>query len=232
MNIVITGGSRGIGRAVAEKFLEAGHPVFVCSQSETRLNAVRQEWQNKIPSAKINTYIADLKEEKEVNKFAAWVNGQVKTDVLVNNAGIYLPGNCFNEPEGSIQKMMAVNFYSAYHLTRALLPEMIKKKQGHIFNLCSIASLQAYKGGGGYSVSKYALKGFTDNLRHEMKPHGVKVTGVYPGAVHTDSWAGFDNSSKRIMEAADIADMIYAAANLSSQAVVEDIIIRPQLGDL
>ena len=65
-----------------------------------------------------------------------------------------------------------------------------------------------------------------------MKPHGIKVTAVYPGAVMTDSWGDFDNSSNRIMEAADIAKMVFAASQLSIQACVEEIIIRPQLGDL
>lgn len=232
MNVVITGGSRGIGKAIVEKFLKEGHQVFVCSQSETRLGTVVKAWKDVFPDSKVAYYVADLSIEKEVKEFSQWINRQTRVDVLINNAGIYLPGNCFNEPEGSIQKMLAVNFFSAYHLTRALLPGMIERESGHIFNLCSIAALKAYEGGGGYSVSKYALKGFTDNLRHEMKTHGIKVTGLYPGAVHTDSWAGFDNSHQRIMEASDIAQMIFAATCLSPQAVVEDIIIRPQLGDL
>jgi short-subunit dehydrogenase len=122
--------------------------------------------------------------------------------------------------------------YSAYQLTRQLLPAMMAAKQGHIFNLCSIASLQAYANGGSYSISKFALMGFSKNLREELKPYNIKVTAVYPGAVMTDSWGDFDNSQQRIMEANDIAAMIIAATKLSPQAVVEDIVIRPQLGDL
>jgi short-subunit dehydrogenase len=76
------------------------------------------------------------------------------------------------------------------------------------------------------------MDGFSQNLRHELKNHGVKVTTVYPGAVFTDSWAGFDNSTNRIMEADDIAKMIVAATKLSISAVVEEILLRPQLGDL
>jgi len=131
-----------------------------------------------------------------------------------------------------LESQLATNLYSAYHLTRTLLPAMTAQKSGHIFNICSIASLRAYPNGGAYSISKFALYGFSQNLREEMKPHGIKVTAVLPGAVMTDSWAGFDNSQGRIMEAADIANMVYAATQLSPQACVEDIIIRPQLGDL
>jgi NADP-dependent 3-hydroxy acid dehydrogenase YdfG len=121
---------------------------------------------------------------------------------------------------------------SAYHVTRTVLPAMIKKKSGHVFNMCSIAALDAYPNGGAYSISKFALNGFSKNLREEMKTHGIKVTAVHPGAVMTDSWSGFDNSGKRIMEAGDIAKMVFAASQLSVQACVEEILIRPQLGDL
>ena len=127
---------------------------------------------------------------------------------------------------------MATNVYSAYHLTRTLLPSMIARRQGHIVNICSIASLQAYQYGGAYSVSKFALLGFTRNLRQDMRPHQIKVTAVFPGATWTPSWEGTGVEPGRIMEAGDIARMVYAATQLSPQATVEDIIMRPQLGDL
>jgi short-subunit dehydrogenase len=125
-----------------------------------------------------------------------------------------------------------VNLFSAYHVTRSVINQMIAQKSGHIFNMCSIASLKAYPNGGAYSISKYALAGFSTNLREEMKPHGIKVTAVYPGAAYTDSWVGSGVDPKRIMEAQDIALMVYTATHLSPQACVEEIILRPQLGDL
>jgi short-subunit dehydrogenase len=109
---------------------------------------------------------------------------------------------------------------------------MIQAGAGHIFNICSIASLHAYPQGGSYSISKYALEGFSKNLREELKDKGIKVTGVYPGATYTNSWAGSGVAPSRIMEAEDIAKMIFAATQLSPQAVVEDIVMRPLLGDL
>ncbi|TAF49329.1 MAG: SDR family oxidoreductase, partial [Sphingobacteriia bacterium] len=153
-------------------------------------------------------------------------------DVLINNAGRFEPGSIHNEAEGVLDSMLQTNLYSAYHLTRALLPAMIDKKQGHVFNICSIASLQAYANGGSYSISKFALLGFSRNLREEMKPHGIKVTAVLPGATLSDSWAGSGVDPQRIMEASDVAKLVVAAASLSPQAVVEDIVLRPQLGDL
>jgi len=98
--------------------------------------------------------------------------------------------------------------------------------------MCSVASIQAYKNGGSYSISKTALYSFSKNLREEMKPQGIKVTSVIAGAAYTDSWATSGIDKKRFMEAEDIARMIYAASQLSPQACVEEILIRPQAGDI
>ena len=104
--------------------------------------------------------------------------------------------------------------------------------KGHIFNICSVASLKAYPNGGSYSISKFALYGLTQNLRHELKEFNVKVTAVIPGATWTDSWSQSGIPRERFMEADDIALMIYQATQLSAGAVVEEIVMRPQLGDI
>lgn len=231
MKVVITGASQGIGKAIAEKFAEQGASLFLASRNMDK----QQQWQKTMADkygAAISTFNADLSVKEEVLAFAkAVIEGFEGIDVLVNNAGNFEPGSVHNEPDGTLERMINVNLYSAYHLTRALLPSMIKKKSGHIFNICSIAALQAYPGGGSYSISKFALEGFSKNLREEMKIHGIKVTSVHPGAVYTRAWEGFAERS-RIMDVTDIADMILAASRLSANACVEDIIIRPQLGDL
>lgn len=232
MNIVITGASRGIGRAIAELFASKGHHLFICARGEAGLYKTLEELQAKYPAAIIKARPADLSRKEEIRAFGAWCLEYGVPDILVNNAGLFEPGNVHNEPEGVLESQLQTNLLSAYHLTRSVLPWMMEKKHGHIFNICSIASLQAYPNGGAYSISKFALHGFSKNLREEMKPYGIRVTSVHPGAVMTDSWAGFDNSRQRIMEASDIAQMIYAAACLSPQACVEEIVVRPQLGDL
>src|SRR5258708_23913903 len=109
---------------------------------------------------------------------------------------------------------------------------MMGRHSGDIFNICSVASLKAYPNGGAYGISKYALAGFSANLREEMKAHGIKVTAVYPGAAFTDSWAGSGLDPQRFMTAADVAEMVYSASRLSPQATVEEILLRPQQGDL
>jgi short-subunit dehydrogenase len=238
MNVVITGASRGIGKAVAEIFAANGHALYLSSKNEAAIYKTMAELQDKYPGIKIKAKARDLSKREEVESFGQWVlDNSFNIDVLVNNAGNFLPGSVHSEEEGFLEEMIATNLYSAYHLTRKLLPLMMKQSpvsgtRGHIFNMCSIASLHAYKNGGAYSISKYAMHGFSKNLREEMKQHLIKVTAVFPGAVMTSSWEGFDNSDKRIMEVEDIARMVYATSQLSPQACVEDLIIRPQLGDL
>ncbi len=232
MNVVITGASKGIGKAIAEIFAAYGHHLFLCSRGEVALYKTMEELMTKYPAAIIKAKPFDLSRKEEAKAFGAWCLEYGVPDVLVNNAGFFEPGSVHNEPEGTLESQLAVNLYSAYHVTRAVLPWMMEKRSGHIFNMCSIASLDAYANGGAYSISKFALYGFSKNLREEMKPYNIKVTAVHPGAVMTDSWGDFDNSQQRIMEAADIAKLVYAASHLSPQACVEDIVVRPQLGDL
>lgn len=231
-NVIITGGSKGMGKAMAERFSSVKNNIFICSRNEEELAETAGELIKNYGNV-VKYFAADLSDKNEVIKFAKWIADQnIAIDILINNAGQFIPGSIYNEEDGTLEKMMNVNLFSAYHLTRALLPEMMKKQSGHIFNICSIAALKAYANGGSYSISKYALMGFSKNLREEMKPYNLKVTAVYPGAVYTSSWEGADISPSRIMEVNDIAEMVYAASLLSPQACVEDIVIRPLLGDL
>lgn len=232
MYAVVTGASRGIGKAIARAFGQQGYNLLLTSQNRDKLLQTVEELKTAYPDITIDAQALDIGFKEKAVLFAEWVASRADTiDVLVNNAGTFLPGNVSDEEEGTLEKIMAVNVYSAYHLTRGLLPKMKAQKRGHIFNICSIAGLQAYPNGGSYSISKAALHSFSKNLRFELMSFGIKVTAVIPGAVYTDSWAPFVEK-ERIMEVEDIAQMVLAASRLSPQAVVEDIVLRPQLGDL
>ncbi|MGI8951840.1 MAG: SDR family oxidoreductase [Chitinophagaceae bacterium] len=232
MNIIITGASKGLGKAVAAQFASAKNSLFICSRNNRELLIVKKEFLQKYPACSVEIMAVDLSIKKNVLQFADWCLQFGVPDIVVNNAGEFIGGNVYNEEDGTLEKMIEINLYSAYYLTRKLLSEMMKAKRGHVFNMCSIASLKAYENGGAYSISKFALAGFSKNLREEMKPYNIKVTAVYPGAAMSDSWRGAGINPKRIMEAEDVAKMIFAASQLSPQACVEDIILRPQLGDL
>ncbi len=233
MKIIITGATKGIGKAIAEKFAAEGFDLAICSRNNEDLKGFKKEMQSKHPQIEVLTKVADMRKKTEVLAFAAFVkkhwNG---IDVLVNNAGLFIPGEISKEEDGALEQMVETNLYSAYHLTRALLPVMLDRGSGHIFNMCSIASLIAYPNGGSYSISKFALLGFSKVLREEMKDKGIKVTSILPGATWSASWAGVDLPESRLMQANDIAIAVWSAWTMSPSAVVEDIVIRPQLGDL
>lgn len=229
--IVITGATKGLGRAVAEKFAGGGFDLALCARSENDLQQLQSAIRH--PKSNILARPCDVSRKEEVESFAAGITKQFgAVDVIVNNAGIFLPGQVYNEAEGTLEKLMATNLYSAYHLTRALLPDMIKQKRGHIFTLCSVASIGAYPNGGSYSISKFALLGFTKALREELKPFNIKVTAIISGAAYTDSWKESGLPESRFMKAEDIGQTIWDIYHLSENAVVEEILLRPMQGDI
>ncbi len=233
MKAVISGATKGIGRAIAEILAAEGYDIAVCARNASDLEALKSEFAQKYPKINVLTHVTDVRDKKQVLEFAAKItNCWSKLDVLVNNAGTFTPGNIHQEADGVFEQLMETNLYSAYYLTRALIPLMLNHKHGHIFNICSVASLMAYPNGGSYSISKFALLGFSKALREELKQKGVKVTAILPGATWTDSWAGVSLPESRLMQAKDVAIALLAATKMSASAVIEEIVMRPQLGDL
>lgn len=228
---VVTGATQGIGRAIAEKLLSEGFHIALCARTQQGLDHLREEWRQRWPGAQVLALRADFSRQEDVLRFAQeLVQAVPRVDVLVNNAGTFRPGELASEPNGMLEEMMRVNLFGAYDLTRALLPHM--EAGGHIFNICSVASLKAYPNGGAYSITKYALLGFSENLRHELMPRRIRVTALCPGATRSRSWSGTGVPRERIMEATDVAEILWAAYSLSEKADVEKIVMRPIAGDL
>jgi len=231
--VVVTGGTRGIGRAVLEKFMTNGFDVVTCARSDGDLSKLKLEVGERFKNQTISVYKADMSNVQQVKSFCDFVlKLKQPVDVLVNNAGYFVPGEITTEPEGTLEGMIQGNVYSAYYTTRGLAPSMVARNEGHIFNICSVASIRAYSNGGSYAISKFALLGFSKCLREELKEKGIRVTAVIPGATRTASWDGVELPDERFMKIEDIAETIYSAYSLSSRSVVEEIIIRPQLGDI
>src|SRR5689334_22861129 len=189
MNVIIRGASRGLGQASAKIFAENENDLLITSVNEVRLYTTVAELMNQYPGIKIKAKPYDLRMKEQAQAFGQWCLKNGSPDILINNAGNFAGANVYNEEDGALEEMIETNLYSAYHLTRVIVPVMIEKRSGHIFNMSSIAGLKAYPAGGSYSISKFALRGFSVNLRDELKPYNVKVTTVFPGAAYTDSWA-------------------------------------------
>lgn len=232
MIAVITGASKGIGFAIAETFAKEGYNLFINSRNKEEIELTGKTLSEKF-GINVTSIASDLSKKEGVQYFSEAIKSKTQTiDVLVNNAGRYIPGEINSEKEGVLQDLIETNLYSAYNLTRALMPEILNTKNAHIFNICSIASKIAYPNGGSYSISKFALLGFNKVLREELKDKGIKVTAILPGATWSDSWKGATLPHERLMEAEDIAKTLMACTKLSPSACVEEIILRPQLGDL
>lgn len=230
--LVVTGGTKGIGRAIVYKFAAEGFDIITCARNKQDLSGLEKDIRAKF-KVSIFAFSADLSQKEDTNSFIAFIKknaGQV--DILINNTGIFIPGQIHNEEEGLMEKTMEVNLYSAYHLTRGILGDMMQRKSGHIFTICSTASITPYVNGGSYCISKYALLGMTKVLREEMKEHNIKVTAVLPGATLTASWEGTNLPPERFIKPEDVAGLIFAAWLLSPNTVMEELLIRPQLGDI
>ncbi len=233
MNAVISGGTKGIGRAIAELLAAQGFNLAICSRNADDLQKMEAFLKNKYPKIKFIGVECDVSIKGDVINFANEIKKHWKNiQILVNNAGVFLPGEITKESDGTLESQIETNLYSAYHLTRALMPIFLGQSSGHIFNMCSVASILAYPNGGSYSISKFALLGFTKVLREELKTKGIKVTAILPGATWSNSWSGVDLPQERLMNANDVAISLWSAYQLSPSAVVEEIIIRPQEGDL
>ncbi len=228
---VITGATAGIGRAAALTFAKEGFRIATLSRSAEALLALEKDLKA-IGGSLVVALVGDISQRADVEGFAQQVKQVSKTvDVLIHNAGVYLPGMIHEEAEGAFETQMQTNVASVYYLTRALFHEVAAAK-GHVFTMCSTASLMAYPNGGSYCISKHALYGLTRELREEYKTLGVRVTGVFPGATYTRSWEGAPFEPERLMPPEDIALAILSAYQVSDRTVIEEIRLRPQLGDL
>lgn len=229
---VITGASRGIGKAIAEKLAEAGHDLVICAKNPDNLKALELSIVHKY-GVKVYSFAADLSMKSETLAFGQYVkNLNIPVQILVNNAGIFLPGTILTEPDDALETMLNTNISSAYHISRAVVPLMKGDFKAHLFNICSIASIIAYPQSGSYSISKFGMLAMSKSLREELKNTNIRVTAILPGATLTDSWAGTDIPEDRFMTPKDIADILWSTWELSQNAVVEEILIRPLRGDI
>ena len=231
--IVVTGGSKGIGKAIIEKFAAEGFNIITCSRSANDLEQLKNDLKKNFPQIKIYTKPVDLSDKNQVENFVSYISTLGLTiDILVNNAGKFVLGQMHNEADGILEELMKTNLYSAYHLTRKLIGDMMKNRAGHIFNICSIASISPYISGSSYCITKHALLGMSKVLREEMKSYNIKVTAILPGATYTDSWAESGLPIERFVLPEAIAESIYAVYELKGGGNVEELLIRPQLGDI
>ena len=230
--IVITGASQGIGRALAEAFSkEKKSQIVLVSRNKDKLDEVASLCNKN--GAETLVLPCDVTQMSDVAVMGEEVKSQWGVpDVLINNAGLFQPGSLLDMEASSFQQQVDVNLSSAFFVTKAFLADMVQKGSGSIFYMASVASIRAYAGGAAYCAAKHGLLGLARCVREETKDHGIRVTALLPGATFTPSWEGVDLPEERFMPASDIAQAVLDIHNMTNRTVVEEIILRPQLGDL
>ena len=232
-NALITASTKGMGRATAIAFAKGGISLAICSRHQEDLDAFKAELLTINPDIKVFTAVADCSVKAQVIKFAADAENELGAiSIIVNNAGIYEHSSILDDGEDAFNKHVNTNLMSAYELYRYFGKKMMAAKEGHIFTICSVASLVPLAEAGTYSVTKYALLGLNKVMRTEMQPYGVKVTAIIPGSTLTDSWKGMEVDKNKMILPEDIASAIINAYKMSAGANVDEIIIKPAFGQI
>lgn len=231
--ILVTGASQGIGAAVAKVFAQEvrGVRLALVARNVRNLAAVARACAQL--GATAGTFPCDVSDEMSVAAMAAAVTKRFgAVDVLVNNAGAFAMAPFVETTIADFDRMVASNLRSAFLVTRVFLPAMLKRRYGDIFFMSSIAGLGAYPNAAGYCAAKFGVTGLAKVLRAETKGAGVRVCCVHPGATWSPSWTKSGVKPERIMPAADVARAFLDVYRLGRRTVVEEIVLRPQQGDV
>lgn len=226
MNAIITGATKGIGKAIAIKLAEQGYHLALCSRNLEELEEFRASLQ--YTGADIMIHKTDCSLKAEVYAFCESVNASFeKVDVLVNNAGVFLPGMVLDEPDEQYESQLDLNLNAVYYLSKFFGKMMRTQSSGHIFNICSVASKQNVENAGSYSVTKAALLSLNHVFREELSKYGVKVSAILPGSTLTSSWEGTSIPHERFVQPEDIANTILGILNLSAGVNVDEVTLKP-----
>lgn len=232
MIAVITGASQGIGRALATSFAELdGAQVALVSRSQAKLERTASACRER--GAESLVVPTDVTDDRAVSEMAETVlNEWGAPDVLVNNAGSFTYAPLDELTVDGFREQIDVNLTGSFAVTQAFLPAIRERGEGHLFYMASVASIKAYPGNAGYCAAKHGVRGLARVVREETKDEGVRVTTVIPGATYTPTWEGVDLPEERFMPPEDVAQSVVDAFHLSDRTVLEELVLRPQEGDV
>jgi short-subunit dehydrogenase len=233
MNAIVTGATKGIGKAIVVQLAAHHYDVAFCARNQEEIDKFLKELKNSYPNQRFYGIKADMENLSEVKKFADFALKNLgSANVLVNNAGLYIPTGIFDEHVDDLERQMKVNVYAPHYLSKFFTQSMKNQSSGYIINICSIASLKPISSAASYSISKAALLSQTRAFREALMPFGIKVTAILPGATLTDSWAGTSLPAERFVSANDVALAVLTCLQMSAGANLDEIIIRPLKGEI
>jgi 3-oxoacyl-[acyl-carrier protein] reductase len=223
---LVTGASRGIGRAIALKFAALGARVAICGRDQAALSCVKAELEKF--DAPAFSQLADVTNAKDV---AALIANTERTlgpiSVLVNNAGIGLFGPTHEKTEADWDRVLNTNLKSVFLVSRAVAPSMISQSRGDIINISSLAGKNAFAGGGIYCASKWGLQGLSACMAEDLRQYGIRVSVVCPGSVATDFSGSKPKDASKVLLPDDVAHAVAMIAMQGPQSFVSEVQLRP-----
>jgi short-subunit dehydrogenase len=223
---LITGASRGIGRAIALAFAERGCRLALSARSEQALSAVAAECQER-GAPGISLHAADLSRPNDIDRLAQEVQKAGDVDILVNNAGIGSPGNATSGDPDDWERMLAINLHAPMRLTRHLAPAMALRERGAIINIGSVAAVEGMTNNGAYAAAKHGLRGWSLSCYQHLRRSGIKVTIINPGLVATDMTRTSAGAREdRMIRPDDVAGAALLAVTTSPMCCPEEITLR------
>jgi NADP-dependent 3-hydroxy acid dehydrogenase YdfG len=236
--VLITGCTSGFGRAIAEKFAAAGDRLIITGRRQEKLNEVKEQLIN---NHKVDVMALDFDIRDRQACFDAIEQlepGWRNIDILVNNAGLAVGRDTYDNADiDDWDTMLDTNVKGLNYISKAVIPFMKERKQGHIINMGSIAGKEVYQYGNGYCASKFAVDAITQSMRIDLLPHNIKVTGIHPGAAETEfSLVRFKGDAEKAaamykgftpLTADDVAEVVYYVTTQPPHVCINDLVIMP-----
>lgn len=226
---VVTGAGRGIGKAIALRLAHEGHDVAIFSRTERELRQVKEMIE--LTGVSCNYYTGDVADGKFVNSSIQNILVRYsKVDNLINNAGIGIFKKLVDSSLEDFRRQIDTNLVGVYLFSKAVLPEMIKRKSGSIINISSLAGKNSMVGGTMYSSTKHALLGLTRSLMLEVREYNIRVAAICPGSVESEfaSGPGSDPRSKSgILQPEDVAEAVMSILKMPVRALISELDLRP-----
>tara|TARA_B100001769_G_C21979559_1_gene526721 strand:+ start:103 stop:792 length:690 start_codon:yes stop_codon:yes gene_type:complete len=224
MNFIITGASKGLGKEFARFASKFGGTIGIIASNQERLKNTAEE----LKDCSVITYTCDFTDSEAIKALTNELKSDFKQiNVVINNVGAFEMGTLEETDIEQVNRMLAINFKAAFSITQSFLTVFKSQKHGNIINIGSIVTEQPRKDISAYTISKFALQGYTKVLTDELKDFGIKVTEIIPGSINTSSWDGIEAPKEEFVQTKDIVDAIEMILKSSIGANFEQIIVRP-----
>jgi 3-oxoacyl-[acyl-carrier protein] reductase len=223
---LITGGSRGIGRAIAVRLASLGAAVAICGRDEQALRSAAAEVQKR--TARVFSHLADVTRSAHVTSLVEKTESALgPISILVNNAGIGLFGPAHEKSEADWDKVLDTNLKSVFLVSRAVVPSMIRRGSGDIVNISSLAGHNTFAGGGVYCASKWGVQGLSGCMAEDLREHGIRVSVVCPGSVATEFSGRGPKDPKKVLTPDDVAHAVAMMVTQGPQSFLSEVQLRP-----